>query len=144
MWCRQHLKWALETWVWINTGLIHSKPSALTCFRIQCSRLICPIYASRNTLKQSNCTDTCINSYMSRLSCPIPSKTCSPRLLLQKRMKPSVATNNIINKSQISFLPEKWTMNNIFTLQIPLTKVLTSPHLPQNEEVIFPFTDFLK
>lgn len=59
-------------------------------------------------------------------------------------MKPPVATNNIINISEISFLPEKWTMDNIFTLQISLTKVLTSLHLPQNGEVTFPFTDLLK
>lgn len=132
MWCWQHLKWAFKTWVWINMGFIYLTPSALACFRIQFNWLICPIYASRDTLKQSNCRDTCINSYTSRIFCPFPSKAHSPRLLLKKRMKLSLATNNIINKSQISFLPEKWTTDNIFTLQMPLTKMLTSSRPQKN------------
>lgn len=29
-----------------------------------------------------------------------------------------MASSNIINKGQINFLPEEWTVDNFFTLQI--------------------------
>ena len=124
------MKASIDTLMPVYEKIFNSILNQGTMPQTWCGGLITPIYKSGGRSDPANYQGICVSSCLGKLFCSV----------LNQRLLEYIVSLNILQKSQIGFLPNNRTADHAFTLRTLIDKYVHN----HNEKIYACFVDFKK